>query len=337
MKNIYIGKRPTKKRKVFLISLVVIVLLLLSAKFVLPPVLEAMINRSGGHEKGYSYKIKDLDIHFLKAEAAVRSLDVFNYKNDHTYFEGKNIVMGINPFKVLGDHKVLSLKADVVNATISKDLFDEVKRVKNESKENIKGKEGTAKNIYLDRISADVKKFNIRLLEEDKGRTLMTLNNFQVLVNDLGLGQPEKETEMKLTSEIEGGGQIVLHGKTKLEKGNTPWTFNGEMKNITPPIIEKLAGQKFPFEVIASNFNAAIKAHSAGGQIEGEISPMIKDLKLNADKEKDFLKRNIAKATNYLTDKLKGENEQYTITLPFTLNEKFKLDIEDSWNKFKKK
>lgn len=331
MKSIYIYQRKSHKKKIMVLVIAILIFLILAVKFLLPPVLEAVINRSGSDEKGYSFRIEDLDLKILKGEATVKTIEVFNNKTDHTFLKANKVLVDFDLFKIMGAHKVFFIKADLVDVTISKDFADEVKRVKNEAKEK------TPTEVYVEKITANVKKMNVRLMQEDKGRTLMTLNNLHSTIKDLGLGNPKKSTTVHLTSAIQGGGEIELNGKTKLEKDNTPWTFDGQMKNITTPVIEKLAGQDFPFEVEASNFNATITAHSRGEEIVGEISPNLKELKIKVDKDDSFLKRNVAKATNFFAEKVKGENDNYTFDLPFILNENFAVDLEDSWNKFKKK
>lgn len=330
MKTIYINQQKPKKKSFIVWIIAVLIVLALAAKFFISPFLERFINKSGSDEKGYSFRIYDLDLKIFKGEASVKKVVVYNHRNDHSFLDAKDLLVDFDPLKIFSSNKVFSLKADLVNVTISKDFVDEVKRVRNEDKE-------TPSDVYIEKLTADVKKMNVRLLQEDKGRTLMTLNNLHTTIKDFGLGKADKVTLVHLTSAIEGGGKIELQGKTKLEKGNTSWTFNGQMKNITPPIIEKLAGQNFPFELEASNFDAAINAHSSGGEIAGEISPKLKELKIKVDKKDGALKRNLAKVSNYITDKLKDDKEDYTLSLPFTLNENFTLDLEDSWNKFKKK
>ena len=332
MKPIYINQKKSHKNKIVLALIALLVVFFICVKLFLSPILEAAINRSGSDGKGYHFKIKDLDLKILKGEVFIGKMEVFNHKNAHTFLDAKDVELGFNPFNVMGAHKVFSLKVDVINAIISKDFSNEVKRVKNETKET---KDKAQTDVYIEKITADVRKLNVRHLEEDKSRTLITFNNLQTTIKDLGLGKPKKETTIQLTSGIEGGGQIELHGKTKIEKGNTPWTFNGKLKKITPTMIEMLAGEKFPFEAEAPNFDASINAHSEGAAIVGEITPKIKELRIKADAKDSALKRNIAKATNYLMKKIEGQNDEFTIALPFTLDENFKLDLEDSWNKFR--
>src|SRR5690606_19057747 len=97
MKPIYVGqqKKPASK-KVWYVGIFVLLIILL-LKFLLPPVVESAINRSGSDEQGYSFRIENLDLAFLKMEVWVEKAEVFNHKNSHTYLEGKDLVMDFNP------------------------------------------------------------------------------------------------------------------------------------------------------------------------------------------------------------------------------------------------
>jgi hypothetical protein len=329
MKTIYIGKNPPEHNKL-LLGIGFLVVLLICIRLAAPLAFKSYINRSGADNKGYSYKVDDVAFKILKGQVMVSAFHVFKANSETNFMEAKELVFDLDPLKVFSTHKVFSVKANSIDVLVSKDLFEEVNRIKNESKNK------TDKNLYLEKVTVDVGTINVRQLRDQKPESILTLKDAHALLKDFGVGSINENTEFNVRSGILEGGKIQVSGKTKLEANNTPWQISGDMKQIPAAVLEKLAGDKLPIEITSANVNAAITAHSHGGQIEGVIEPDIKDLKL-AENEKDgFLKRNIAKATNFLMDKAKDKDKEVSFKLPFILNQNFSVNIPKTIEKIRK-
>lgn len=326
MKQIYIRKADTHHNKLY-IFLAALILLFIALRVAAPYVLEAYINTTGTDEKGYRYRVEDIDLKLLKGQVGVRSFNMFKREAGMNFVEARDIVFDMDPLRAFDREKIFSVNVGSVEFVVSKDLFEEVNRVKNEAKEKAPGK------LYIQDLKAKIGTINVKQVRDEKAEPIITLKNARAHITDLGVGSRKENTEFALTSLIAEGGQIDLSGKTKLEAENTPWEINGEMKQIPAAVLDKLAGDKLPIEITQANVDASITARSGGGQIEGKIVPEIKEFKLSEDKDEGFIKRNVAKAANFLFDKTKGENQEISLTLPFTLNENFTVDVPDTIQK----
>lgn len=329
MKPIYINRPKTHHRTLYVLLFAVIALLVL-LRLMLPNLIAAFINRTGSDEKGYVYRMEDMGLSLMKGEVRVKGFYVFKAHSKTNFVEARDITLHMDPSNVFEKEKVFSVAIGSLDLLISKDLFEEVNRVKNESKEK------TDTKLYIDDMKATIGAINVKQIRDSKPETIMTLKDTKAHVSDLGLGSRKENTEFEVSSRFAEGGQLDMSGKTKLEEENTPWIISGEMKQIPSAVLEKLAGDKLPIDLSSANVDADITAHSGGGQIEGEIVPNIKDLKLSEDKDEGLLKRNIAKAANFLMNKAKGKDEELSLKLPFTLNENFTVDVPDTIQKLTK-
>lgn len=326
MKTIYISKAEPKSRaRLYIIA--GILLFLVALRAMSPLLIENMINHAGSDKYGYTFRVDDLDLKLWRGVVTVGEARVFNSKTDQNFVEARDLTFNFDPTKIFDDKKVFTVTGKEVDIILSKDLMSEVERVKKQAKEKVKSK------VYLDKVEAEISTINVQQHEKEGTRTLITLKDTEALLKDFGVGSVNKDTEFEVESKIAGGGNIQLQGKTILEKQETPWVIQGKMESITSGVIEKLAGDKLPFEVEKANIDAEIVAHSSGGQISGVLEPHIKDFKLVDKKDENFIRRNIAKVGNYIFEKSKGKDEELNLKLPFTLNENFTLNLPETIEK----
>lgn len=327
MKPIYIYRPHTKSNKT--IILILFILILVVGVFMAAPFfIKSYINKMGADDKGYAYRIGDLDINPLKAQLRIQDIKVFNIKSSVPFVEISDLKARFNLIDLLKNDKRMTVNVNQVNFIISKDLFEEINRIKNEAKEK-------TSEFYIDEVDAYIGEFNLKDLRKDHTRTVLSLKDANLKLNDFGVGSVNEKTEFKLNSSIAEGGNIDLSGKTTLEAQNTPWSIKGEMKGITSKVIEKMAGDKIPFDIKEASINTKITASSSGGQITGIIEPDVKEFKLSVDKEEGFLKRNIAKATNFVLGKTVEGDKEIKLEIPFTLNENFTINFEETIKKLR--
>ncbi len=328
MKPIYIYRPHAKSNKTIIVILVVVMLMVAFA-VAAPFLIKSYINKAGADEKGYAYRVGDVDINPFKAQMRLHDIKAFNIKSSVPFAEMTDVKVKFNLIDFLRNEKRMTVNVDQVNVIISKDLFEEINRIKNETKEKTDG------DFYVDEVNAFVGEINIKDLRNDNMRTILTLKDANLLMNDFGFGDINEKTTFKLNSSLAEGGKMNLSGKTRLETRDTPWAIEGEMTGITSQVIEKMAGDKLPLEIKEANINAKIFASSSGGRIDGYLSPDVKEFKLIEDKEEGFLKRNIAKATNFIVNKATEGDKEIKLEIPFTLNENFTINFEETINKLK--
>lgn len=323
MKTIYIRKpEPRSKTRLYIIGF--IVLFLVSLRAMSPLLVENMINHAGSDEKGYTFRVDDIDLKIWKGEMTIGDVKVYNEKTDQNFVLARDVELSFDPTKIFNNKKAFSVSGKEVDITLSKDLFSEVERVKNQSKNKSKN------DLYLSKVEADIDTINIQQSEKGGTRTLITLKDTEADLRDIGVGSINENTKFEVKSKIAGGGNIHLEGKTKPEAQKVPWVIEGKMEEISSAVIEKLAGDKLPFEIEKANISADIKAHSDGSQVTGVLAPHIKDFKLADDKDQSFIKRNLAKLSNYVLERSKGKNDELNMNLPFTLNENFTLNLPET-------
>lgn len=328
MKPIYIYRPHAKSNKTIIVILMILMLMVAFA-MAAPFLIKSYINKTGADEKGYAYRIGDLDINPFKAQMRIHEIKAFNIKSSVPFAEITDVKVKFNLIDFLKNEKRLTVEVDRINFIFSKDLFEEINRIKNEVKDKY------ADEIYFEEVNAYVGEINIKDLRNENTRTILSLKDAKILMNDFGLGSINEKTTVKLNSSITEGGKMNLTARTRLEAKNTPWAIDGEMTGITAKVIEKMAGDKLPLEIKEANIDTKIVASSSGGRIEGYLTPDIKEFRLIEDKEDGFLKRNIAIATNFIVNKATEGDKEIKLEIPFTLNENFTVNFEETINKLK--
>lgn len=327
MKPIYIYRPHTRSNKT-IIAILVALIILVGVVVAAPFFIKSYINKMGSDNKGYAYKIGDLDINPFKAQIRFQDVKAFNFKTSVPFAEIDDVKVRFNLIDLIKNEKRISVNMNQVNFIISKDLFEEMSRIKNEAKEE-------TSDSYIDEVDATFSEFNLKDLRKDHTRTVLSLKDASLKMNDFGVGSVNEKTSFKLNSSIVEGGKLNISGKTKVEMENTPWAIQGEMTGITSKVIEKMAGDKLPLEIKEANINTRIAATSSGGKVTGVIEPDVKEFKLVDDKEAGFLKRNIAKAANFVLNKTVEGDKELILEIPFTLNENFSLNFEESIKKLR--
>lgn len=323
MKTIYIRKpEPRSKTRLYIIGF--IILFLVSLRAMSPLLLENMINHAGSDQKGYAFRVDDIDLKIWRGIMTIGDVRVYNDKTEQNFVLARNLEFNFDPTKLFNDKKVFSITGKEIDITLSKDLFSEVERVKKQNRNR------TKKDMYLDKVEADIETINIQQAEKGGKRTLITLKDTEAKLRDIGVGSINENTKFEVKSKIAGGGSIHLAGKTILAEKATPWVINGKMEEISSAVIEKLAGDKLPFEVEKANISADIVAHSDGNQVTGVLAPHIKDFKLSDNKDQSFIKRSLARIGNYVYEHSKNKDEELSMKLPFTLNENFTLNLPET-------
>ncbi len=325
MKSIYISRSESKKSKKWIFfALIFLALLFLMIRMISPFLLRSYINQTGADDKGYAYRVGDLDFNAFKGEIFVKDVKVFHQTSEFSIADMNNVKMNLDWSEIFQGNKIYSIQSDEINLTLSKEFVEEINRVKNEARKKIK------QDIYLDRVVAKIKRFNLKEAKDDNVRTILSLQDVEVLLKDFGLGSINELTEFSLKSQILEGGTVNITGKTKLEADSTPWIITGKMANITSSVIEKMAGDKIPLDITKANLNAVIVAESSDGKIQGEISSELEAFKLNEEKKQGLIKAGIAKAANLMFKNKKEDNKSVTLSFPFILNENFTLNFSET-------
>ena len=331
MRPIYIESERVKKggSKKILLLLGALVSLCLVLLLVAPLWIKSTINKAGADQKGYSFRVNDVDMNLGKGQIKIKDVVVFNPSTSVKMAELPFLTVNFNLMDILRRDKIVSLSSEELNITLSKDLMDEIHKIKEDAEENVK------KALYLKEASIQLERLNLREIKDENTRTILTLNNVILNVKDIGTGSINENTEFNLKSSIAEGGNIKLVGKTKLEADGTPWSINGVLSGIPARVIEKLAGDKLPLDIVDANINSKISAQSHQGVLEGVLTPEIKEFKLSEDKSNGVLKRNVAKAINSIFKTKPGE-ENFQFSIPFTLNENFSLNFSETLEKIRK-
>ncbi len=328
MKPIYIY-RPHAKNNKGIIIILLLLIVFVGFLLAIPFVIKSSLNKSGSDGSGYAYRVGDLDLNILKSQVRINDIKIYNLKSSLPFAEISDVKIKMNPFVLLKKEKKISVVMKNHDIIITKDLFEEMKRIKNEIKDKTKSE------IYFDEVDAIFGRFNIKDLRNDNSRTILTLDDAMIRINDLEIGSVNEKTEFLVKSKIAEGGEINLSGKINPEADNNPWSIKGDLTGINAKVIEKMAGDKFPLEIKEATINARILAATSANGISGTLSPDIKNFKFVDDKQEGVIKRNIAKASNFLLKKTTEGEKEINLEIPFTLDENFTLNVQESIKKLK--
>lgn len=306
----------------------IVIVLLTIVHFASGPILKSVLNRAGADDKGYSYHIENLKFSPFTGRVKFEDVDVYQPKTKFSFIKISEMIVHFNWISLIRAQKKLAIKIPKIDFIISSALSEEMKRVKEDAKKLQR------RELHLDDVTIEVGEFNLKNMQDDSIKKLITFHELTMDLKNLGLHSINKNTKFSLDTQIKGGGSMDLAGKTKLQQDNTPWTITGSMQNITAPVIEKLSGGNLPFKIKEAHFNADITAHSQDGKIQGEIKPLIKNIELDKDQE-STTKKLLSKATNFLFNKKKNDKGELEFTLPFTLKNDFSIDLKETVNQLK--
>lgn len=327
MKAIYINRYQgpeKKKHTLFLKFIVVLIILGGLARIAAPYLITEYINKIGQVEQGLRFKVSDISLKILDSKAQIGNFRVFNADGSVVLMEFTHGLIDVDPIRFLKKENLATQNWKSGEIVLSKYLFEELNKIKN--------KEKSEKEIYFDSLKTNFDELNIRQVKDESVVTLLSLKDANLKMENVGTGDNKKPTTFDFSSLIREGGSLVMTGKTLLDKENTPWSINGEAKKINENVLEKLSGKALPIEIKAAEINAAITASSNGKSITGIFAPDIKEFKLK-EEQGNTLKRTVAKVSNFVLEKLKGKEEEVKFEIPFTLNENFTLNIDDTVKK----
>lgn len=330
MKSIYVSpyQKQRKHRKWPYIGLFILGVMLVIARIAAPVVAENLINKKGADGKGYHYRVAEVSMNLVKGEVYLRDLKLFKPDNMVVFAEAPALVVNFQwPELIRGEH-IFDVKADQLNIILSKALFDEVQRIKDQFNNKTGGK------FYLDRMAASFKRINIMEANETNSRTILTLMDSKVSGKEFAIGGINSKSEFSLDGKIAEGGSIDLKGKTIQVDNSTPWAILGKMKNIQPDVIEKLAGNKLPIDISKTSLNADIVARSQEGQIKGTLTPDIKEFNLREEKKSPWGDI-IVKLKKYDLERAPASEELLKFDIPFTIKENISFNIDETVNKVK--
>jgi hypothetical protein len=294
-----------------------------------PMLFKQYVNDRGADNKGYTYSVGEVKLNPLKSEIRLENVRAYNKKTSVSFAEVSKMFVSFNWAELLRSENKFKVKIDELDLIISKDLFEELKRIK---MANNLGKS----EFHIEEVVADIQKTNIRDHKDDHTRTLLSLIGAVATLSNFGPESINEKTKFKVHSKIVEGGELDLKGQTQLEADSTPWTIIGEMTKINSKVIEKLAGDKIPLEITPAEINSKITAQSLDGQIHGVIEQDADDVKLiEEESQVGKIARNVAKATKQLLDETEiGKDKK--VGIPFTLNQNFTLDFEASLKELRK-
>lgn len=259
MKTLYIGSQSYKKNtgtnwKLYFFLILFLSIVVMTLKLTGSFIVEKWINKQGSGEHGFAFSVREVGISLGRGQLNLKDVKVFNPKTSAEFLEAPNLTIQINiPDFIMGQEKNITVSADQVDLSISKDLANELERTKNE--------------IDLNKVDLKIAKLNVVQEKEDQSRKMLELNNADIKV---------KKSEFSFTSSIDDGGKFTLSGN--------PNSIKGTFKQVSPELFNKLAGDKLPFSFNESKLNADITAQTEDGKIVGEIVPEITKLHLVDEK-----------------------------------------------------
>lgn len=329
MKSIYISG-PAKKKSHFMKvfwAFILFVILLGVLRVASPHVLRNYVNKAGADDRGYTYRVADLDFKLLKGEFYVKDLKVFHKSSSVNMVAANQLQINVDWREILQGNKSYEMHGDVIDVFLSKQLIEEIKRVKGEAKQSV------AQDVYLNKVTAKVDRFNLKELENEDTRTVLSLTDVDATVKDIGLGKVYDKSDFSFKSKIAEGGTFNLTGNTKKQDGHVSWVVNGSLANIPSTVFEKIAGEKYAIDLEKTNVDAVILAKSEEGIIEGELTSRIEDFKFSESKRQGLIKRGLAKITNALLKEKIDEDGSLKLNIPFTLKENLSLDVPETLRK----
>jgi len=329
MKSIYIsGQRKKKSYFLPLFSVFLIAGVLLGILHVVAPyVLRDYINKTGEDERGHTYRVGDLDLNLLKGVMTLQDVRVF-HKSSTTSLAYINLLkVNFNWLDLARNEKRYNLDADVVDVLLSKHLVQEIGRIKKEAKaEKVKG-------IYLESVTTKIKRFNLREMDEEHIRTVLTLTDVEANLKNIATEKIFDNSEFSLKSKIQEGGAFSLTGKADKSDGSISWKLSGNLAGIPSRVLEKMAGAEAPLDLVETKVNATIVARSADGVVKGELDSRIEAFRFSEEKTQSLIKRGLNRVTKLLLQDKLEEDGSLKVSIPFTLNETFTVEVPEALRK----
>lgn len=329
MKSIYIsGQRKKKSYFLPLFSVLIIFAAMLGVLHVVAPyVLRDYINKTGEDDRGHTYRVGDLDINLVKGEMDLKDVRVFHKSSTTGLAYVHLLKVNFNWLDLARDEKNYKLHADVVDVLLSKHLVQEIGRIKQDAKAD------RVRGIFLKSVTANVKRFNLREMDNDNIRTVLTLNDLEANLKNMATEKIYDNSEFTLKSKILEGGAFSLTGRAEKVDGSLSWKLTGNLSGIPSRVLEKMAGTEAPLDLAETKVDAAIVARSADGIIKGEMDSRIKDFRFTEEKTQDLIRRGLNRVTKLLLQDKLEEDGSLKVSIPFTLKESFSVDVPEALKK----
>lgn len=320
MRTIYIGGSGTVRKggvkwKLYLFLFAFLAVTGAVLKVAAPTIVEKWINQKGADSTGYAFSIRDSELSLSRGQVVLSDVKVFNPETSAEILEAPQLTIKFNWMELLrSEEKNISVLADSVDLTLSKDFSSEIKRI---------GELNRKSDLHFNLIQGNIAKLNVIEQKEDQSRTVVELSDVSIKVRDVSPLSINKKTEFSITSKVVDGGKLNLTGKTAEANGSTPWSIQGSLKKVRTDLLNKIAGDKLPFSFHEPTLNAEIIAQSEQGRVSGEILPDV--AKVNLIDERPGFTHSIKRV---LTDEL-------TFTLPFTLKDELTVEYSDTFSKLR--
>lgn len=330
MKSIYVSRyeKQRKHRKWPYVGVLLLAITLVLARVAAPFVAENLINQKGSDGKGYHYRVAEVSMNVLRGEINLRDFKVFNPESMTVFAEAPEVSLKFQWAELIRGEHIFEMKADQLNLMLSKALFDEIQRIKDQANKN------TGSGLYLDKFIALFNRVYVIEADETNSRTILTLMDSKVSAKELGIGDINSKSEFSFNGRIAEGGSIDLTGKTFQRENSTPWRIQGKMTNIQPDVLEKLTGNKLPIDITKTKLNAEIVAHSQEGQIEGTLTPDITEFNLREEKKSQWGDI-IVKVRNYDLERTPASEEVVKFDIPFVVRDTLSLNINETVDRVK--
>lgn len=329
MKSIYISGQKKKKRYFFPFLSVLLVFAALAWGFhvAAPYVLRDYVNKTGEDDRGHTYRIGDLGINLLKGEIDLTDVRIFHKSSTASIGYIHLLKVNFNWMDLAGDEKSYKLEADVVDVLLSKHLVQELGRIKKEGQgEKIKG-------IYLKNVLANIDRFNLREMDNDNIRTVLTLTDLEVNLKNIATEKIFDNSEFSMKSKILEGGLLNLVGKADKIDGAISWKVTGNLSGIPSRVLEKMAGAEAPLDLVETKVDATIVARSADGIIKGEMDSRIESFRFTEEKTQGLVKKGLSRVTKLLLQDKLEEDGSLKVSIPFTLKDNFSIDVPEALRK----
>ena len=329
MKAIYINRNFSNKKNRKLTVLMVFVVLLLLIRMVLPYGVESVINKKGSDAEGYAFRVRDVDISLLKFEIIFHGVQVFNRRTENNFLETEMMSIGFNPFHLLTKEQIVFIRGGDLNITLSNDLLEEVGRIKD-------GARFQRANLpFIEHLKFLFDEVNLRQIKLNSTQTIFSMVDAQLDLENMSLYHANSSSVFHLTTKIVEGGNIDISGRTKIVESAIHWIITGKMNAITFPVLDKLAGDKFPLEISETHFNAKISAESHDGRIDGFIIPSLKEITLRDDKKRSISLRSSSDTKKFSSDKQKSRDDFIDLQIPFTLRDALNFNFREMIEKLR--
>ena len=329
MKAIYINRNFSNKKNRKLTFLMFFVAILFLIRMILPFVVELAINKKGSDAEGYSFRVRDVDIGLLKFEIIFHGVKVFNLRTHQNFLETEMMSVGFNPFHLMTKEKIVFIRGAELDFTLSNDFLEEVGRIKDRARYQ------RANVPFIQHLKFHFNEVSLRQIKLNSTQTILSMVDARLDLENLNLHEVNSSSAFHLTTKIAEGGTIDMSGKTKIVDSSIHWIINGKMNAINFPVLDKLAGDKFPFEISETHFNAKIIAESHDSQIDGFITSSIKEINLRDDKKRSFFPRSPFESKKYPADKSKKRDDFIDLHIPFTLRDALTFNFREMIEKLR--